>query len=225
MVGFVPRAGIDGQGDDGNIWAVALVHDPSRAYWRVLDERPSVDVRATWNRHTKTAINPAPVHLGGRGLQGCPEPAPPWSVTDEPPSRTGVLASELTNVPPAPNRTIPMANDADDHRDRGIELGTLPEKIDTVTFPIEKNQLLEECGGHELAFENGDRTTVSSVLGPVGVDEFGSSDELFETIYTMVGRGAVGQAGQTGRGTSDLTPPDEQRPAGRPDDSEDDLSL
>lgn len=119
-----------------------------------------------------------------------------------------------------------MTNESDGHRDRGIELGALPNKLDTVSFPIEKSQLLVEYGGHELEFESGERTTLSSVLEPAGVDEFESSEELFQTINLMVGSDAVGQVGQTGRGTSDLTPPDEQRPTGKPEDSEEeDQSL
>lgn len=119
-----------------------------------------------------------------------------------------------------------MTDEQDGHRDRGIELGSLPEKLEQVSFPVEKSSLLEEFGQHELEFEDGDRSNLRSVLQPAGLDEFESREELIETIYLMVGSSAVGQVGQTGRGTSDITPPDEQRPPEKPDDEEEqDQSL
>lgn len=113
-----------------------------------------------------------------------------------------------------------MTDEQDRHRDLGIELGNLHEKLERVTFPVEKGTVLEEVGQHELEFEDGDRSKLRSVLQPAGLDEFESREELFESIYLMVGDSAVGQVGQTGRGTSDITPPDEQRPPDKPDDEE-----
>lgn len=114
-----------------------------------------------------------------------------------------------------------MPDSSDSHRDRGIELGDLPEKLDDHSFPVEKETLLEAHGQHELAFEGGESAGLAAVLRPAGVGVFETRDQLFETIYTMVGGGAVGRRGRTGRGTSTLTPPDEQRPPGKPEDDQD----
>lgn len=113
-----------------------------------------------------------------------------------------------------------MPRETPDTRVRGIELGELPEKLGSVTFPIEKAELLDAVGRHEIEFQNAETSTLDSVIGPAGVDWFRSYDDLVATVSQMVGREAVGQAGRTGRGTSHLTPPDHQRPAGRPADEE-----
>lgn len=113
-----------------------------------------------------------------------------------------------------------MPESADGHRDRGLELGDLPEKLDEEAFPIGKEALLDAHGEHELAFEDGEPAELAAILRPAGVDEFETRERVFETIYTMVGSRAVGRRGETGRGTSDLTPPEAHRPPDRPDDQE-----
>lgn len=119
-----------------------------------------------------------------------------------------------------------MTRDTDENREIGIEMGNLPEKLDSSSFPIEKEDLLDKYGQHELVFPDEETSTLETVLRPVGVNEFKSVDEIMETMYLMVGSSAVGQEGQTGRGTSNLTPPQEHRPPGKPEgDEEDNQSL
>lgn len=107
---------------------------------------------------------------------------------------------------------------SDSSRQRGIEMNSLQAKLDGHTFPIAKDDFLEAFRDHELVLPDGKTTTLEDVLGPAGVDEFHSIKDLIETVSQMVGRDAVGRAGQTGRGTSDLTPRATDRPPGQPDD-------
>lgn len=119
-----------------------------------------------------------------------------------------------------------MTSDEDRCRERGIELNGLLERLDAETFPLGVEELLDEYGEHELGFPDEETSTLVTVLGPAGVTEFRSVDELLETIQLMVGSSAVGKEGQTGRGTSDTTPPAEHRPPGKPESEEEtDRSL
>lgn len=105
-------------------------------------------------------------------------------------------------------------------------MNELLDQLDAESFPLGKAELLDDYGQHELVFPDGETSTLDAVLGPAGVDEFRTVDELVETIHHMVGSSAVGQEGQTGRGTSDTTPPPEHRPPGKPErEEETDHSL
>ncbi|MFB6186489.1 MAG: hypothetical protein ABEI86_06440, partial [Halobacteriaceae archaeon] len=74
-------------------------------------------------------------------------------------------------------------------------------------------------GDHTLEFPDG-TTSLQSVIQPVGEHEFESIEGVLETIHYMVGNEAVGEVGRTGRGTSDITPPPDQRPPGQPQTEE-----
>lgn len=115
-----------------------------------------------------------------------------------------------------------MTPNPDSSRERGIEMGNLPERLEAASFPLGKEELLEEYGQHELVFPDEETSTLEAVLNPAGVHEFQSVDELLQTIYHMVGSSAVGRRGQTGRGTSHITPPREHRPPGKPESGEGD---
>lgn len=115
-----------------------------------------------------------------------------------------------------------MTRDPARSREQGIEMGNLTEKLDSTSFPVGKEKLLDEYGQHELVFPDGETSTLETVLQPAGVHEFQSVDELRQTIYHMVGVSAVGREGQTGRGTSHITPPREHRPPGKPESDEGD---
>jgi hypothetical protein len=109
-----------------------------------------------------------------------------------------------------------MASDIDRSRERGIELGEFVTHLEATAYPITKADLLDAHGSHELGLSNGDTVTVGSILEPAGVERFESRDGVLNTVYQMVGASAVGERGQTGRGTSNLTPPEGNRPPGKP---------
>lgn len=109
-----------------------------------------------------------------------------------------------------------MPSDTDGSRELGIEMSDLLSALAADSFPMSKAELLAVYGDCELGYPNGETVSVESVLGPAGVETFRSVDDLRETMYHMVGGDAVGQRGQTGRGTSGRTPPESQRPPGKP---------
>lgn len=114
----------------------------------------------------------------------------------------------------------PMSTARTPSRLHGIEMEPLARTVDSVTFPVRKDALLESYGGRELEYPTDETVTLESVIEPVGTQTFASADELLETVLHMVGRGAVGRSGRTGRGTSARTPPGHQRPPGKPESDE-----
>lgn len=98
-----------------------------------------------------------------------------------------------------------------ENRDMGIEFGALSDDLEDADFPLTKDALLETYGDRELEHANGS-TTVESVLGPEGPDEFETQDEVHQTILNMVGTGAVGRDNYSDRGGA--TPNEEQEGQG-----------
>jgi len=88
-----------------------------------------------------------------------------------------------------------------DDRDVGLEFGDLEEDLQTESFPLSKNELLDAYGDRAIHTENGDET-IREILGQVGEETFDGPDEVHQTILTMVGEEAVGRTEYSDRGTS-----------------------
>lgn len=114
-----------------------------------------------------------------------------------------------------------MTDDNERRRELGLEMGSFLSELDAASFPMEKSTVIETYGDHLIGFPNDESATVESILEPAGVERFESRESLQQTVYHMVGGDAVGERGQTGRGTSTRTPPAAQRPPGKPDAEED----
>ena len=97
----------------------------------------------------------------------------------------------------------------EDSREMGVEFGPLAEKLEAEEYPIGKEELLDTYGDEELEMEN-DTQTLREILGPLGQDEFGSADEVRQSVLNMVGDEAVGRKNYSDRGdTPDVEEDDE----------------
>ncbi|MFC7167017.1 DUF5789 family protein [Halospeciosus flavus] len=85
---------------------------------------------------------------------------------------------------------------SDDTRTRGVEFEGV---LDDVDFPVERADLLERHGDHDLGLEEGE-TTLGDVLERIDEDRFRSREDLREAVLTAVGVDAVGRAEYTDRG-------------------------
>lgn len=88
---------------------------------------------------------------------------------------------------------------SEDSREMGVEFGSLAEELEAEEYPIGKEELLDTYGDEELEMEN-DTQTLREVLGPLGQDEFGSADEVRQSVLNMVGDEAVGRKNYSDRG-------------------------
>jgi len=80
----------------------------------------------------------------------------------------------------------------------------LPETRDLfarkLEFPVSRATVVEAVGSTELTPPDGASTTIGTVIERSDADEFGSADELYDTLMTLVGAQFVGRRYYDDRG-------------------------
>lgn len=84
------------------------------------------------------------------------------------------------------------------------------EKIESETYPLTTEELIEKFGSHEIEYHNGSEE-LADVLAGVESETFECSEDVLFTIYAAVSGDAVGRRGYCDR---DPTPPGVPRPYG-----------
>ena len=103
---------------------------------------------------------------------------------------------------------------SDKSRERGVELGDLRGKLQDETYPISRDELLEDYGDEEIQLSD-TTTTLEEVIGSLGEDEFQDYSEVEGAVMNMVGDEAIGR-----KNYSDRTPPamgEKRQDEGAPD--------
>ena len=103
-----------------------------------------------------------------------------------------------------------MANH-DETRQQGVEFGEFGDEMESLSYPIDNDELLAEHGDAELELQN-DTTTLDAVLGPLRDDDqtYHDAEELETMIMNMVGDDAIGRKNYSDRDPSGIG---EERPA------------
>jgi hypothetical protein len=70
----------------------------------------------------------------------------------------------------------------------------------TLTFPVDREVVLDAVGGTELDAPYGDPETIREVLGRTDEPDFDSADELFDTVLANVGDQYIGRKHYDDRG-------------------------
>ena len=91
-----------------------------------------------------------------------------------------------------------------DNRDMGVEFGDLTEDLESESYPMTMEQVLDKYGDRELEHSNG-TVTLREVIQPEENREFEGADEVHQTVLNMIGDEAVGREGQSGRGAGTAT--------------------
>jgi len=90
-----------------------------------------------------------------------------------------------------------------DERERGVEFGTLADRLEAHDYPTTTAELLAAYGDHELELPGGSRT-LRAVLAPRrggdGTETFDSPAAVREAVLATVGADAVGREGYSDRG-------------------------
>jgi hypothetical protein len=86
-------------------------------------------------------------------------------------------------------------------RDVGLDFGDLDDDLESESFPLSKDELLDRYGDREIGLESGTRT-LDELLGPVGKETFDGQDDVHQTVLTMVDEAAEGRTEYSDRGTS-----------------------
>jgi hypothetical protein len=103
---------------------------------------------------------------------------------------------------------------SEDNREQGVELGSLADDLDSLEYPVEQDELLEEYGDEEIGIGE-ESATLEELLEPLNEDEYRSADDVEQAIMNMVGDDAIGR-----KNYSDRTPPaagEERQEEGAPD--------
>jgi hypothetical protein len=73
--------------------------------------------------------------------------------------------------------------------------------VDRLTFPADRETVLDAVGSVELDAPWGDPESVADVLERADDESFGSADELFDTLLTYVGDQYIGRKYYDDRGS------------------------
>ena len=96
-----------------------------------------------------------------------------------------------------------------------MEIENLPGFLESeLTYAVSHGSVLEHVGSVEIEAPDRDETeTISSIIGAVGQESYGSAEELFETIIGNVGDEYIGRKFYDDRGgnpaDTELGPKDE----------------
>lgn len=93
-----------------------------------------------------------------------------------------------------------------DERSQGVDFGDLREALESHDYPASAEELREQYGDRTVEYADGEES-FGSVLDGLGVDEFESAQEVYETVMMSVGEEATDE-GHSDRGAG--TAPDEQ---------------
>ena len=81
----------------------------------------------------------------------------------------------------------------------------LPETRDLfarkLEFPVPRETVVETVGSTELSPPGGESTTIQSVIERSDIEEFGSADDLYDTLMSLVGARFVGRRYYDDRGS------------------------
>ena len=90
----------------------------------------------------------------------------------------------------------------DDDRELGLEFGDLNDDLESESYPIGKEALLEEYGDRKVGYSDGEES-LRSLLEPLNIDEFESPSDVRSWVNNMVGDEAEGRKGYSDRGTGE----------------------
>lgn len=87
------------------------------------------------------------------------------------------------------------------HRELGVEFGELAGQIEEQSYPITKEELVEDYGERIIEFPNGTES-VRDILGSFANETYESPSEARQALFNMVDSRAIGR-----KYYSDRTPP------------------
>ena len=89
--------------------------------------------------------------------------------------------------------------------EEGVDFTDLNPVLDDLSYPITKEEFVEEHGDHSIERTSADPITVREVFEETGEDTFESGDEVRQAVLNLMPRGAVGREGYSDRGGGDAT--------------------
>lgn len=94
-----------------------------------------------------------------------------------------------------------------DDREQGVDFGDLEDQLEAHDYPATTEEIVDEFGDEAVSYADGSET-VASLLEPLS-ETYDSADEVRQSIFNMVGEGAIGRKGYTDRGGTEHEREDE----------------
>ena len=85
-----------------------------------------------------------------------------------------------------------------DKHDPGLELGDLQDDLESTSYPLTTDELLDKYGGREIGTESSPKT-LREILVPAGEEEYADAHEVCQAALTMVGESAEGRVNYSDR--------------------------
>lgn len=97
------------------------------------------------------------------------------------------------------------ANSGDSH-EQGVEFGTLRADLESESYPLTQEELLDRYGESTIEFESGS-STLREILNPQNERTFEDIEGVRQAVFSMVDEEAIGRDGYSDRGGSNPADP------------------
>lgn len=89
--------------------------------------------------------------------------------------------------------------------EEGVDFTDLEPVLEDLSYPITKEEFVEEHGDHSIERTSADPITVREVFEGTGEDTFESGREIRQAVLNLMPRDAVGREGYSDRGGSEAS--------------------
>jgi len=87
-----------------------------------------------------------------------------------------------------------------DDRESGVDFGDLDDDLETESYPLTNEELLEQYGDRRVSYADGSES-LTGLLGPLE-DTYDEPEAVRQAVFNMVSEGAEGRENYSDRGTS-----------------------
>lgn len=87
-----------------------------------------------------------------------------------------------------------------ENRESGVDFGPLSEALESESYPLTNEELLDRHGDQEVSHAGG-TASLREMLGELD-DEYESAEEVRQAVFNMIGEESVGREEYSDRGLS-----------------------
>jgi hypothetical protein len=89
-----------------------------------------------------------------------------------------------------------------DEREHGLDFSAVQDELESLSYPVSTEELLDEYGDREIGTESGSQQ-LAEILGTGGGEEYQDPDDVHQSVLARVGESAEGRVGYSDRGGSE----------------------
>lgn len=89
---------------------------------------------------------------------------------------------------------------SDTDREQGVDFTSIEPMLENLSYPITVDELVDEYGDRTIERTNADPISIEELFASMGEDTFESSEEIRQSILTLMPQDSVGREGYSDRG-------------------------